>query len=421
MASRRPERDLSSRAIQELKELGYIFVESEVAIGVTRSRARADVLAWATNEQGEFGPAVLVEIKSSFSGSEERRVLAQLAALSNTFGTDRNYLYDGTWRLASPHFDRLYEVEYPEAASSSDMASSVDVSVFQRLLVHRLWSAADSARSRAASPEMAISVMRQVSQDDDENLQWLWNRFGDQAAEPLLSFVSRMSGKGTELVPQSLAQAMARILDPEDNSDVLDPFCGLGSLLWACKAYGDDHGRSLHLRGIDVNQGSVLVASEMAELTRSERISFEVGEWSLDQVEGAGHVISAPPMGIRLKEPRLLPGGQETTDGDAYNLHRIGASIPNGARAVVLVARSLLSRRSAGPVREWLSNNLRIVAIVGLPAGALSTTGVASALVVLEHSSPTETLIANLQDDWSEQLAPEGEFFQNYVVRLRRS
>lgn len=49
-----------------------------------------------------------------------------------------------------------------------------------------------------------------------------------------------------------------------------------------------------------------------------------------------------------------------------------------------------------------------MVALIGLPGGAVPGTGVRSVLVVIERAEPGETFVAQLGEDWESQLAPGG-------------
>ena len=56
----------------------------------------------------------------------------------------------------------------------------------------------------------------------------------------------------------------------------------------------------------------------------------------------------------------------------------------------------------------FLAENFHVAALIGLPAGAITGTGVRSVLVVIDRTEPAETLVTHLGEDWETQLGPEG-------------
>jgi type I restriction-modification system DNA methylase subunit len=107
-------------------------------------------------------------------------------------------------------------------------------------------------------------------------------------------------------------------------------------------------------------------------------------------------------------------------DADLVAIERAARALRPGGRAVIVVAPGVLFREgTAERVRKWVSEQVRVVAVIGLPHGLFgSATSIAAALLVLERSDPTETLVARLGDDWAEQLRDSGHFFGDYRRHL---
>jgi hypothetical protein len=66
--------------------------------------------------------------------------------------------------------------------------------------------------------------------------------------------------------------------------------------------------------------------------------------------------------------------------------------------------------------RHALATEANVVAVIGLPARALGpSTSIASAITVIRRADPSETLVADLEEDWREQLSASGNFFQSFA------
>jgi hypothetical protein len=114
-----------------------------------------------------------------------------------------------------------------------------------------------------------------------------------------------------------------------------------------------------------------------------------------------------------------LFGGGSTRELDVYILDLIGAALRDSGRAVVAVPPRILFAQTVERVRRTLATHLRVVAVVELPkAGVVPGVVVSPTLLVLEAGEPRETLMAQLGDDWRDQLTENGEFFRAYVDHL---
>lgn len=414
------ESSLEERAHAALRQAGFSVIERDARPGVGSSKLRADLVAWGPNEQGEFAPVVLVEVKSARSETTDQRVLAHLASYANAFGTEENYVFDGEWWIAGERFDRLHPVEVPRSPRPLEETTSVTPDNARRLLTSSMWSIANQFRSQKPPGEIALAVLRHLK-TEDRSLDWLFSLTGYEGAEALIGIIQRQfGGRSPDGTPPPLAEGMARLLRPANDERVLDPFSGLGALLWSCRRLAAEHHRSVNLVGIDRNPTTVELATEIASLTDSGDLVFEVGDAFDDPIVANwdGHFISHPPFGLRLADPVLLPDGRDSTNGDVAVLALVAANLDPGRRAVVLLPRPVLYRKTSEGLRTWLMANRRVVAVIGLPPGALDSVSIPTTIVVIERSEPSDTIVANLQDDWAEQLSADGEFMGEYTERL---
>jgi type I restriction-modification system DNA methylase subunit len=58
--------------------------------------------------------------------------------------------------------------------------------------------------------------------------------------------------------------------------------------------------------------------------------------------------------------------------------------------------------------RHFLATQFRVGAILGLPSGAVTGTGIRSILMVIDNAAPTDTFVAQLGEDLESQVAPGG-------------
>jgi hypothetical protein len=78
-----------------------------------------------------------------------------------------------------------------------------------------------------------------------------------------------------------------------------------------------------------------------------------------------------------------------------------------------------MSRESATGYREWLNDNVRVAALIGLPGGLFTDSRIDSVVVVIERKPPTPTFVAQLGADWPIQLGENGLALNAYREHLR--
>lgn len=414
---------LETRAYEELREAGFRFVQREVSLSSLGShRVHADIVAWDVDEAGTLVPRVLVEVLARANGPRRRGALHQLAAYNNLLGTREAYLFDDTgWHAVAANFDESIPSECPIPWSNAPPKSWPEQLVSQSV-VSQFWNLADQMRGSELS---GIAVFERFLSTDSGGLD-----------DTLCAVVSSSSGRraaaislirdalprlperrGPTSTPWPLAEAMARLAMPRPGDLVMDPFCGVGTCLWATAALADVS----ELYGVDLNGHARELASRFAAFGGYQQAEIVAGD-SLTATpwRNADIVVANPPFGTRLPSPIAMESGASCAEADLVVVERAARALRPGGRAVIVVPPSVLSREGAAErVRQWVSEQVRVVAVIGLPHGLFgAATRIAVALLVLERSEPTETLVARLGDDWADQLRDSGHFFTDYRRHL---
>lgn len=413
-SERKRETQLADEAARELRRLGYnpVLRETPVSPG-PGSRARADIVAWAADDSGHLARRVLVEVQAAHDPDSRFKALQQLATYSAALGTSRNFLFDGTWHEANASFGEYLSVTGPPPAAPSTEAREISRADLTELLESRLWHAAGQMRRPGRRP-MDIPQIAQSIRDIFDDLMiapepsLAWG-----IADAMLPLLGAERGEFT--TPEPLARAMARLLRPSDNSAVVDPACGLGGTLWAVSDYARRANLHISLRGLDVNPQLSELASTIAELVgmAAEVVTTNSLAGDIEVVNG---IVCHPPMGALSSSPSAPFASVPSLEAAFVEL--VSGALAVGGRAVMLLSRRFLWGSQGAALRERLASERRVVAVIGLPQGVLEGTTIAPALLVIEHSDPTETLIAELEGDWEQQLSEAGPLMVAYLERL---
>ena len=401
---------LFAAAASQLETAGF-FVEHQKRVGPKTRREGievvADLLAWAGGEDGELIPEVVVEVKEKGSRNSDA-VLAQLSRVAAVVGAPRAFLFDGRWQEADPTFTRFDDASCPRPSISASESA-----VPNRLLAREIWSIAATERDRGRDVT-GIGWLRSVvraAQDGTGSLSHMCRgRRGRIALARILSeAVSDLA------VPIRLLDAMVRMLDLSGPAVVLDPACRLGGALWstamACSG-ATLKGWWSHEDGVNLMRDLAAFCDLHAEFACAPFEDLLAKNAAVDAI------VSVPPFNVRLRERVVLAEGSATVEFDVALLDHVVGWLKPGGRAVVVVAPRFLFSESAAHVRERLTHDLRVVAVVELPVGVFTAAKIGSAIIVLEKASPRETLVARLGADWEAQLASTGDFFRAYQLHL---
>ncbi len=410
------ERRLADEAAELLASLGYRHVAREVRVGAgARAVARADLVAWGPDESGALSPLVLVEVKDASGDPPTRNALAQLAAYANVLGTAQNFVYDGSWHEADPSFVEFLRSEGPRPSRTTDRPS-----VSREAFAQLLRDVADQRRGPVDGPGSPDWGALLAASSDALELGTAFEA-GSGAVWGSVDWV-RAQDKHLlrqAATPEPVARAMAQLLRPSSDSVVLDPACGIGSILWAAADWAHAEGVGLRYEGQDISPALTNLASAIAHLS-GEEFEIRCVDSLTAGADRVDYIACDPPMGARLASPYFMADGSPTTDADVAFIDRALSLLRPRGRAVLLVRRGILGGGGAARrLREALLGRARVTAIIGLPPGVLEPfTALSPALLVLEDAAPTQTLMAELREDWSEQVSPDGDFLREYLRHL---
>lgn len=397
----------------KFRAAGFDLVQIEAPLDPS-SKVRPDVVAWAADSNGELVPWAVVEMKSGQFKTPEL-ALPALARSRDLLGTVDHYaVINGQWFKADRSVRSLEPVDGPSPPQQGPRGWLVDEGIATSLLLKSLWRRVDMERARGvrvdyffppADPQAETNVPGIETADGfvpvRHDVLWQARR------RALIEFASN-AGKGEALASSPvIARAMAELAGPTVVGTVLDPFCGTGSFLWAAMDRALQHETPVEFVGVEVNDRLADLAGSIGR-TAPLLTTVVTGDAFEVELPLADVVLAAPPLGMRLREPRVLLDGSTTTDMAVAAVDLALQQLPPGGRAVVQVAAGLTFQHAAEHYRQYLAEEHRVAALIGLPGGAVPGSGVRSVLVVIERAEPGETFVAQLGEDWESQLAPGG-------------
>lgn len=220
----------------------------------------------------------------------------------------------------------------------------------------------------------------------------------------LISQFASDAGKkaGEFYTPKVMSRLLAQLAAPQKGHTIFDPSCGSGSLLLeAAKVTG---GKDFALFGQEVN-GATWALARMNMFLHAQ--DSAVIKWcdtlnSPELVEGNrlmqfDRVVANPPFS-------LDKWGHEEAKSDAFGRyargvppksvadyafvsHIVASLKPKTGRAAVIVPHGVLFRGAAeGKIRQALLEENLIDAVIGLPEGMFTSTGIPVAILVIDRS-----------------------------------
>ncbi|MEC3973836.1 HsdM family class I SAM-dependent methyltransferase [Amycolatopsis sp. H20-H5] len=239
------------------------------------------------------------------------------------------------------------------------------------------------AASRAAGPPV-LELTRTIDQAAEvmpghELFDFLLQRFS--------SFDSL---RGSEfLTPESVVRVMVGLVDPQRGERVHDPCCGAGTLLTGVieRQRTPDRSVEVSVSGTALSEYSWLLARmnlsvhnvEVAAITRGNPLAD-----GTDRGPRYDVVVSNPPFGMHHGISGGQPGqswpfgAQPTGSGDfAWLQHAVRKLEENGRAAILMPHGPAFHGGQAKRIREQMVRAGVVRAIVGLPAGLFSATGIA--------------------------------------------
>ena len=220
----------------------------------------------------------------------------------------------------------------------------------------------------------------------------------------LISQFASDAGKkaGEFYTPAVMSRLLAKLAAPKKGMTIFDPACGSGSLLLEAAKQADE--KDFALFGQEVNGSTwalvrmnmflhgqdsavikwcnTLTAPELVEngrLMQFDRIvanpPFSLDKWGFEEAEND-------------RFNRFHRGVPPKSVADyAFVSHIVESLKPGSGKAAIIVPHGVLFRGAAeGRIREKLIKENLIDAVIGLPAGMFSSTGIPVAILVIDRS-----------------------------------
>jgi hypothetical protein len=412
--------------VDALSAAGYPLVRKEVPVVPGKRHFILDVVAWGPDNRSELSPQVAVEIKRNADQSTLAAALRQLELARDVLGTRHNYVVVGdTWYAGDSGLVNAAPVAGPARATRDGPVTVTDYALVTDLLIRRMFRHADEERGRLQTGRRLISAATQVLREslsvggiaaDGQVIHVPRNVLAEALFDGLLTSLARPgSPTGEYLTLPPVGRVLGLLLQARGGV-VLDPFCGSASLLWHAAQHRTP-GIPLQLVGRDVDE-QVIGLARLAAGLLAESHDIIVSNSIKEKLPAADYVISQPPIGLRTNQVSELLDGSTTSDGDLVILDRCISALQSGGRTVLHMGRGWMYRESAMAYRGWLADNLRITALIGLPAGLFTDSKIDSVAAVIERKPPAPTFVAELEADWAVQLGEDGPALAAYREHL---
>jgi hypothetical protein len=406
---------VETEAHNALKQAGFFFVQEEPRLAELRNY-RPDLLAWADNSEGKLVPWAVTEVRRRLNGPLEL-VLPQLARYRDLIGTVDHYLlHGGLWYLADEGLRSFRLVEGPKPPPFGGTGELADVGLVTSLLAREAWGGDTAAHAHGRSATEPVggvlrSAVRRGIAFTSDSYAPVARHTLFHASRRLVNMAVERDRHGVTLtLKPALAAAMAALAGRKLRGSVVDPFAGVGSVLWAAADEAEWRGERVSLRGVGYVDSAQELATAIA-LSSPVPASFEVGDRLFAPAPPADIVLSVPPSGVRLQRgdaPYELLNGERVRDGDVAAVDVALRSLKPGGRAVLLVSNGFTFRGTGDSYRRFLAERYRVAALIGIEGALKPLSGLSTVLMVIDHAAPGETFVAQLAGDWELQLATKG-------------
>ncbi len=234
-------------------------------------------------------------------------------------------------------------------------------------------------RPRLAAEHLEVCVealaRHTLSTQRFEVLDGLFERMVSHAAK---------GAKGQYFTPRYVTELCVRMLRPGPHETVLDPACGSGGFLVqalaavraaavldeaSVKRYAAEkiHGWDVDPRALQVARALMTLAGGAnAQLVQRNSLVSQARERTQVDV-----ILTNPPFAGDVREVSLLAGyelarGRAQVERDVLFLERCVRLLRPGGRMAVVLPHNKLGTDIYGPLRQWLMERCRVLAVVGL-------------------------------------------------------
>lgn len=396
-----------------LQGAGYRVIQLDPKIDGAESR-RVDALAYAANADGDLVPWVAVEVKNGDKIKPEM-LLSQLAKWREVLGTAEHYaVVNGRWYGADRALRAVEPVAGPVPPVNGDLGFVTDPGLATSLLTERLWFEASRARDKGHGADfffppaalLAETAMPGIETPGGDFVPVRPDVLWQARRRALASFTGRQPHAELYTNQPVLADAVACLVGNKLRGTVLDPFCGTGNFLWAAMDRASQSEKHVEFVGQEVNVDLADLAEQIGR-TGPAWATITTGDSFQTDLPEANVIVSAPPFG-RLQEFWTLLDGDRTHELEIAALDLCVRKLRPGGRAVLLLPTAVTYRANLESYRQFLANEFRVGALVGLPAGAVEGSQVRSVLLVIDRDEAGETFVAQLGEDWQAQLSESG-------------
>lgn len=333
-------------------------------------------------------------------GADDALCMAELGyivSLNDTFQSILHRVYDGMDFLAELQ-NAFFNIEN----SNPDLTGLFDDVDLQSA---RLGS---SVKSR----EELIGFMLKGLEMTDTSL--MNGDYLGQVFEALIRARSQDAGRATGEIytPKEISDIMARITthghEKENNFSIYDPVMGSGSLLLRTGSYIES-ADSVHYYGQEINTSTWNKARMNFILHEviSKHINLSNGntldqDWPKDDKKVSAVVMNPPYSMHWSADPRYLTDARFADYGVlppkskadfAFLLHGLHHLSEDGTMAILLPHGVLFRGAAEEKIRKQLLDNGLIDAVIGLPAGLLSSTAIPTAIIVLKKNRTSKDVL----------------------------
>ncbi|OKL46267.1 hypothetical protein BSR28_06925 [Boudabousia liubingyangii] len=396
------------KALQRLKAAGFKHIQdSQIPLPVVAGKG---LIAWAPENDGELRPHTFVLIMEGIPEAG----LPYLTRVKNELSTREHYIVTkGSWFIADDHLESLKAIDRIPSAPEGDGILS-DKENLARILVGLIKR--DLSGNQVSSVKVIREKLKEVSDQgtlpffDGSTISVNQNMVRSVVKE-LLERDSMLRVRADEqlLVDPVIAKAMANLGAQKPANTVLDPFVGLGVTLASLAA-------ELQFKGLKAEYVGIEIEPETAQLTRLinyKEISIDIQEadsFSTD-IPKAELILTVPPFG-RFERKWELLNNQTTREIHVAALDLCLRALSEHGRLIIQLPYSFTTSPVLEAYRQYLAENYRVAAIIGLPSGAVTATVIRTVLLVVEKEPPTDTFVSQLGDDWREQLSTTSSFME---------
>jgi len=331
--------------------------------------------------------SILSQIRAYDRFESGRRVLAMIAlgALAERFGEEKAW---DRFRNVSAHGKALAD----QATALDAVACRIETAIPDLLGVFTKGLVPDVLQAGGELPGLT-AIAAQALELSDLSTSDL-GRWFDESLDQVS--VGRHMGEYT--TPRGLADLMARLATPEPGQRVLDPSCGLGSVLGRLTELTpllDVHGQERSNLAGAYARLRLFLLGQRAEVRIENALKVETTGFGMELFD---RVVCNPPFGTAggdLEDELLkqrFPGIPFRYE--ALFLTYCVEHLAPGGRGVVLVPYPLLHRKGREiEFRKQLIEAGRLEGVIALPSGVVSWTDVPLALVMVRTAPSDRSVV----------------------------